>query len=51
MKLKCFLDFTCGPPVLALLQDIIPGVMTWKRFQSLVFLSLPETSKTEVLPR
>ncbi|XP_044792353.1 cilia- and flagella-associated protein 221 isoform X2 [Bubalus bubalis] len=30
--------------------DIIPGVMTWKRFQSLVFLSLPETSKTEVLP-
>ncbi|XP_069433910.1 cilia- and flagella-associated protein 221 isoform X1 [Ovis canadensis] len=30
--------------------DIIPGVMTWKKFHSLVFSSLPETYKTEVLP-
>ncbi|XP_014637956.1 PREDICTED: cilia- and flagella-associated protein 221 [Ceratotherium simum simum] len=28
--------------------DIIPGVMHWKRFQSLVLSSLPETSKTEM---
>ncbi|XP_024895319.1 cilia- and flagella-associated protein 221 isoform X4 [Pteropus alecto] len=27
--------------------DIIPGIMYWKRFQSLIFSSLPETSKTE----
>ncbi|KAM5265405.1 cilia- and flagella-associated protein 221 isoform 2-T5 [Hipposideros larvatus] len=28
--------------------DIIPGVMHWKRFQSLVLSSLPETSTTEM---
>ncbi|XP_077009681.1 cilia- and flagella-associated protein 221 isoform X2 [Tamandua tetradactyla] len=28
--------------------DIIPGVMHWKRFQSLFLSSLPDTSKTEV---
>ncbi|XP_070363608.1 cilia- and flagella-associated protein 221 isoform X2 [Equus asinus] len=27
--------------------DIIPGIMHWKRFQPLVFSSLPETSKVE----
>ncbi|XP_057602129.1 cilia- and flagella-associated protein 221 [Hippopotamus amphibius kiboko] len=27
--------------------DIIPGVMTWKKFQCLVLSSLPETSKIE----
>uniref|UniRef100_A0A8D1Y2S4 HYDIN/VesB/CFA65-like Ig-like domain-containing protein n=1 Tax=Sus scrofa TaxID=9823 RepID=A0A8D1Y2S4_PIG len=27
--------------------DIIPGVMTWKKFQSLALSSLPETSKIE----
>ncbi|KAK2504698.1 hypothetical protein MC885_016428, partial [Smutsia gigantea] len=27
--------------------DIIPGIMHWKRFQSLLLSSLPETSKTE----
>ncbi|XP_045415105.1 cilia- and flagella-associated protein 221 isoform X1 [Lemur catta] len=28
-------------------MDIIPGIMHWKRFQSLVFNSMPDTSKTE----
>ncbi|XP_004711939.1 cilia- and flagella-associated protein 221 [Echinops telfairi] len=27
--------------------DIIPGIMHWKKFQSLVLSSLPDTSKTE----
>ncbi|XP_008593115.1 PREDICTED: primary ciliary dyskinesia protein 1 [Galeopterus variegatus] len=30
--------------------DIIPGIMHWKRFQSLVLSSLPETSKAETTP-
>ncbi|XP_061038943.1 cilia- and flagella-associated protein 221 isoform X5 [Eubalaena glacialis] len=28
--------------------DVIPGVMTWKRFQCLVLSTLPETSQTEM---
>ncbi|XP_007935978.1 cilia- and flagella-associated protein 221 [Orycteropus afer afer] len=28
-------------------MDIIPGVMHWKKFQSLILSSLPDTSKTE----
>ncbi|XP_032494528.1 cilia- and flagella-associated protein 221 [Phocoena sinus] len=32
-------------------MDVIPGVMTWKRFQCPVLSSLPETSKTEMTQR
>nr|XP_044625036.1 uncharacterized protein LOC123285309 isoform X1 [Equus asinus] len=54
MKWKSFLDFTspdgsftCSTLCRLSLQDIIPGIMHWKRFQPLVFSSLPETSKVE----